>query len=185
MVNPQDSGSPSSQESKGTKVSCSIDTFFKPKKKVVSSINMGNKTKSVYDVSGPSRSKKSKPKKRSLRNTSSEAQPNSPQVPGPLMGHNDAQPKFVASIRNSEEDEIFSTWIILCSDPISDTDVVHCNGRFWNNVEPNVGEKVWKAITNLGIKATDVRRDNQKIDLMEKLAREQEEGLKESTKEVP
>lgn len=48
---------------------------------------------------------------------------------------------------------------ILFCNPISDSYVHLCNFKFWDNLESNVGDKVWSAITNLGLVAKDKKKD--------------------------
>lgn len=51
---------------------------------------------------------------------------------------------------------------ILCCDPTSDSDVRHCNSRFWENLDSNIGDKVWNEISNLGVVAMDKKKDYSK-----------------------
>lgn len=62
----------------------------------------------------------------------------------------------------SEGADSYSSETILCCDPTSDSDVRHCNFRFWENLDSNIGDKVWNGISNLGIVAMDKRKDYSK-----------------------
>lgn len=59
-----------------------------------------------------------------------------------------------------EEDRFYGGSILWCNS-ISDSDVRQRN-RFWDNMESNVGEKVWKAISMLGIVTKDKAKDYRK-----------------------
>ncbi|KAI5397407.1 hypothetical protein KIW84_063282 [Lathyrus oleraceus] len=56
----------------------------------------------------------------------------------------------------------YSVGTILCCDPTSDSDVRHCNFRFWENLDSNIGDKVWNGISNLGVVAMDKKKDYSK-----------------------
>lgn len=61
-----------------------------------------------------------------------------------------------------EGDDSYSAGIILCCNPALDSDVRHCNFIFWDNLESNVGKKVWNVISNLGVVSKDNNKDYSK-----------------------
>lgn len=62
----------------------------------------------------------------------------------------------------TEGADSYSVGTILCYDPTSDSDVRQCNFKIWNNLDSNVGDKVWKVISNLGVVARDEKKDYSK-----------------------
>lgn len=40
---------------------------------------------------------------------------------------------------------------ILCCDSISNSDVFQGNNKFWYNLDSNVSDRVWEAISNMGV----------------------------------
>lgn len=73
----------------------------------------------------------------------------------------------------------FSTRAYLYYDQTTESDVVQCNFRFWENIESNVSGKVWKAISDLGIFSSGAGKDyKKKIKDMEKSDKEKKTGFK-------
>lgn len=60
------------------------------------------------------------------------------------------------------EENCFSGGSILWFESTTDSDMRQGNFRFWDNLESNVGYKVWKAISNLGIVSKGNNKDYKK-----------------------
>lgn len=100
------------------------------------------KEKSIYEIGGPLSVKKKMPKKRTVKPF---AYGFACVTNSPVEQLDDSSGTYVYK-EAVEEDNEFSGEVILCSDPISNLDVIHCNNRFLDNIESNMGKKLWKTI---------------------------------------
>lgn len=61
-----------------------------------------------------------------------------------------------------EEEERFYGGSALCCESVTNLDVRQGNVRFWDNMESKVDDKVWEAISKLGVVDKDKVRDYSK-----------------------
>lgn len=95
--------------------------------------------------------KKLRPKKRILCKPTTEAQFSIIQGLGPILEPMDFSLGPEVPSLKQDEDGSFFAGMVMCSDPISNSDMIQCNSRLWDNVESNVGGKIWKVISKLGV----------------------------------
>lgn len=50
-----------------------------------------------------------------------------------------------------DNEKRYSGGSILCCDSISNSDVFQGNNKFWYNLDSNVSDRVWEAISNMGV----------------------------------
>lgn len=181
-----------SSGSTGTKVSCTMDIFFKQDKGDPDggkSLLVNKKIKSIYEVDKPCSVIKKRPKKRLLKFVD----------PGELSNVLKGQPnglslkptglinKQVYSFDNNKlvtEEEMFLAGNVLCGKQSSDYDfgIIWNNIRFWDNMESNVGEKLWNAILILGVISPIFEKGyKKKIDEMERVDKKRKKGGKVNT----
>lgn len=104
--------------------------LFKEKKKQECREKTKKKIKSIYEVGGPLASKKQRPKNRLVRKPEVEIPLNVVQGLGPIISlHNSAGGLESNPLKQCDE-ENHSAGMVLCSDPISDSDMIHCKYRF-------------------------------------------------------
>lgn len=85
-------------------------------------------------------------------------------------------PTIVSLVLYFEMEDRYSGGSILCFDSIKDSNVRQGNVRFWDNMDSNVRDKVWKKISKLGVVAKDKAKDyNKKIAEMERNDKERRE----------
>lgn len=169
-----------------------MDTFFKTKSKSVKSYfpktsNRASKVKSLFELGGLISKKKVRPKKRILKESSESISSFGPildKVHQDRLGEDIYDSRVSCSVvkNSSEEDEIFSAGTILCDSNISDSYMLHCNHRFHENWDSNIGEKLWLVIANLGVVLVGEEKNMVKrIKSMESTDKERKKVVKEYT----
>lgn len=87
------------------------------------------------------------------------------------------------SVSNQSESNNFPGGTILHCDNLSDSDVVQGNFRFWDQINSNVGEKLARIISNIGVLLNDGTKDySKKILELENGDRKKKVGKKASDK---
>lgn len=152
-----------------------VGTFFKKVGHVACTPSLvKRKVKKMVEVKslcGPRTGKKNRLKKRSflIMDNESSSLPNGSSGPIQLakpdnfLRFSQLSESLKLSLENNQsEGNIFSGGAILCCDHVSDSDVVQGNFRFWDHLESNIGEKLVKIISNIGVMANGGEKDYRK-----------------------